>query len=90
EPERNAGIINTIPSRKWLETAVTKNYVAAAEILYGIMESDGYWLRLPMPDSSVVSPPGDDGHTYVGVYLRQLEHGLRFPLHPFIVELLTV
>ena len=55
---------------------MAKRYVAAAEIIYGIEESDGYWLRTPKDNEYIIDPPLDDGHSYIRVYVRQLEYGL--------------
>lgn len=49
------------------------------------MEEDGYWCRIPsIEDRCHRPPPG-----YIGVYTRQLQYGLRFPPHAFVVKLLN-
>ena len=78
--DKNDGLQQVVPNLGWLERAVAKKYAAAAEIIYGIEESDGYWVRLPRDNEYIIEPPMNDGHTYIGLYVRQLEYGLRFPL----------
>lgn len=45
-----------------------------------------YMIRCPTSEEQACYP----GENEVGVYLKIFEHGLRFPLDPFIVELLVI
>ena len=55
------------------------------EIFYGIYEKDGYWCQMPVTEDRIHRPPPG----YIGVYTRQLQSGLRFPLHPFVTQVLN-
>ena len=49
------------------------------------MEVDGYWSRIPAAEDRIHRTPAG----YIGVYVRMLEYGLRFPVHPFVINVLN-
>ncbi|XP_021862089.1 uncharacterized protein [Spinacia oleracea] len=73
-------------SGDWLVEAKLGAYHRKAEELYGIQHALGYWCELPEQERPRVthSPKG-----FISVYTHHLENGLRFPLDPFISELLV-
>ncbi|XP_021768364.1 nexilin-like [Chenopodium quinoa] len=49
------------------------------------MEEYRFWCRMPYSDERIHRPPPG----YIGVYTRQLQYGLRLPLHYFVTFVLN-
>ncbi|XP_056693120.1 uncharacterized protein [Spinacia oleracea] len=73
-------------SGDWLVEAKLGHYHRRAEELYGIQHALGYWCELPDQERPRVTHPP---RGFISVYTHHLENGLRFPLDPFISELLV-
>ena len=80
----HSGVISSTVSAEIMTRAKLGHWDIQAVTLYGIKPSQGYWLEIPSADDNAYSPPMGR----VPVYLAHLYLGVRFPLHPFIVELL--
>lgn len=72
------------PYHWWIRHAEAYRFAKQIELHYGILEEDGYWCRMPSPTDIIHRPPPG----YVGVYTRQLQYGIRFPLDPFVRDIL--
>ncbi|XP_056698522.1 uncharacterized protein [Spinacia oleracea] len=73
-------------SGDWLVEAKLGNYHRKAEELYGIQHALGYWCELPEQERPRVTHPP---RGFISVYTHHLENGLRFPLDPFVSEVLV-
>ena len=79
-----SAMIKNRPYSWWVENADQYRFAEQIELHYGIFEADGYWCRMPSASDRIHRPPPG----YVGVYTRQLQYGLRFPLDVFVRDLL--
>lgn len=70
----------------WLRNAREGHYHRVAEDVYDIQYSQGYWCELPSPEHARVTHPP---RGFVSVYTRHLEYRLRFPLDPFVADVLV-
>lgn len=77
-------MIKNAPYSWWIQHTETYRFAEQIELHYGIFEEDGHWCRMPSPTDRIHRPPPG----YIGVYTRQLQYGLRFPLDPFVRDIL--
>uniref|UniRef100_A0A803LHW2 Uncharacterized protein n=1 Tax=Chenopodium quinoa TaxID=63459 RepID=A0A803LHW2_CHEQI len=64
------------------KTTLEKDYCRRAKAFYNL--PDEYELIIPPSGSSVLDFPA----SYVAVYTKHFDFGLRFPLHPFVAKIL--
>lgn len=71
----------------WRKMALDVVMVSVAEGLYGMgeMANTGYRLHLPESGAKITEPP----ESTIPVFKDQLEMGVRFPLHPFLADVLV-
>uniref|UniRef100_A0A803LA17 Transposase (putative) gypsy type domain-containing protein n=1 Tax=Chenopodium quinoa TaxID=63459 RepID=A0A803LA17_CHEQI len=62
--------------------AIEKDYCRRAKKFFNL--PDGYELSIPLSGTSVLDCPAGS----VAVYMKHLDFGLRFPLHPFVAKIL--
>ena len=84
--KENDGPANSALDPDFLQRAYAKRFDVRAGELYGFGSSFGYWFEVPNPSDRAYSPP----RFRIPIYVAHLELGVRFPLHPFMVELLKI
>jgi Putative gypsy type transposon len=74
------GVLSQVPSKKWLRLNKEYDLVSLAEDMFNLPTS--YDLEVPTAEECFASGEG----RRIPISQRHFEFGLRFPLHPFIVD----